>query len=360
MEGDAAVERRHAAGKSLLAGDVDDIFGKVEGRLGQPLDAFVLGQDERPFEFQHQRAGRHRRYNVIALVDVRHETRGDLFRRLGHFIDHALFELRHAAAGGMHDFRLDAVPGEHGERRHADRRVVIVAVAGGVEHGLARFRGRGLIARRRVGGGLRLKRLAGVCRQFGVAIDARDLLFEIAHRLVVAARRPIDRARDQRRPFTVSIGVGERTIGGGHALLLRLDRAIAQDEMRKVDIEFMRRHIGALRHEAHVAERAGVHDFLEIRAGDGVEFAALRLVDEVEQPRKGIAQIETAPAGMTDIEHPAHFGVELRLVIEIGAAPIQRMPDRSLETAFSHDGPVVRPQPSLRGAERRSNPAASQ
>ncbi len=51
---------------------------------------------------------------------------------------------------------------------------------------------------------------------------------------------------------------------------------------------------------------------LEIRARDRVEFAAFRLVDEIEQPREGVAEIETAPARVTNIEHPAHFGVELR------------------------------------------------
>ncbi len=94
----------------------------------------------------------------------------------------------------MHDFGLDAVSREHGQRRHADRRVVIVAVAGGVEHGLARFGRRRLVAHRRIGGRLRFERLAGVFRQLGVAIDARDFLLEAAHRRVVAARRPIGRA----------------------------------------------------------------------------------------------------------------------------------------------------------------------
>ena len=55
---------------------------EVECRLGQALDALVVRQDQRPFEFQHQRAGRHQRDNVVALVDPGRESRGDLARRL--------------------------------------------------------------------------------------------------------------------------------------------------------------------------------------------------------------------------------------------------------------------------------------
>ena len=130
--------------------------------------------------------------------------------------------------------------------------------------------------------------------------------------------------------------------------------------MRKVDVELMRRHIGALRHEAHVAEGAGVDDLLEVRARDRVELAAFRFVDEIEQPREGVAQIETAPARVTNIENPAHFRVELRIVIEIGAAPIQRMPDRSLEAAFSHLCCSKTQRPSWPGLSRPSTRDAAE
>ena len=42
-----------------------------------------------------------------------------------------------------------------------------------------------------------------------------------------------------------------------------------------------------------------------------IEFFGRTVVDQVEQAREGVAQIEAAAAAMTDIEHPAHFGVEL-------------------------------------------------
>ena len=249
----------------------------------------------------------------------------------------------------VQDFRLDAVFREHLQRRHADRRVIVVAVTGGVEHGLARLRRRGLVSRGRVRGGLRFERLPGVFRQFGVLVEAGDALLQPAQR-TAAPVRPIHGAGQKRRPFANAVRVRKRAVDESDAVLLCLDRAIAQDQMREVDIEFMRRHIGALRHEAHVAKRAGVHDFFEIPARNSVEFAAFRFVDEIEEPREAVAEVEAAPAGVTNVEDAAHFGVELRLVIEIGVLPIQRMPDRRFETAFSHDGPAVPPPKSLRGA----------
>ena len=87
----------------------------------------------------------------------------------------------------------------------------------------------------------------------------------------------------------------------------------------------MRRHIGALGHEAHVAQRAGFDDRLESFALHRVEFAGRRIVDQVEQARERVAQIEAAAAAVADVEDAAQFGVELGFVVEIGIVPRQRM-----------------------------------
>src|SRR3546814_9194710 len=65
MQGDAAVERLQSGCETVLLRDVDDVFRDVEGRLGQLLDQRIVGQDQRPFEFHHQRAGWHQRNDVI-------------------------------------------------------------------------------------------------------------------------------------------------------------------------------------------------------------------------------------------------------------------------------------------------------
>ena len=48
-----------------------------------------------------------------------------------------MLELGHAAAAGIGDLRPNPVLGQHGARRLADPRAVIIAEAGGIEHGLA-------------------------------------------------------------------------------------------------------------------------------------------------------------------------------------------------------------------------------
>ncbi len=56
MRGDAALDRLEAGGETFLLRDVDDIFVDVARRGGEAHHVFVFGQDERPFEFEHQAA----------------------------------------------------------------------------------------------------------------------------------------------------------------------------------------------------------------------------------------------------------------------------------------------------------------
>ena len=110
-----AVERLQTGRQPLLAGDVDNVFGRVEGRLGQFPDRRVVRHDQRPLELEHQRAGRHQRDDVIALVDIGFERCRDLVCRLGDLGEVAGLQLRHAAAAGIDDFGLDPVARQYPE-----------------------------------------------------------------------------------------------------------------------------------------------------------------------------------------------------------------------------------------------------
>src|SRR5512144_1857279 len=113
----------------------------------------------------------------------------------------------------------------------------------------------------------------------------------------------------------------------------------------------MRWHIRALRHEAHVAERAGIDHPLEIAAGDAVDFTGWRGVDKIEETRKAVAEIEAPAAAMADVEHAPQFGVDPLGIVKCFVAPGDRVTGRSLEAAFTH-----RP-PSLSGGARVSGEA---
>ena len=146
---DAAAERPQPRRQPLLAGDIDDILADVEGRPRQLLDGLVVGHDQRPLEFEHQRAGRHQRDDVVALVDPRAEHRRDMSRAGRHLGEIAGLELRHLAALRVDHLGRDAVAGEHRAGRLADIRVVVVDEAGGVDDRLAPGGRSGLVNRRR-------------------------------------------------------------------------------------------------------------------------------------------------------------------------------------------------------------------
>src|SRR5207245_2496477 len=84
------------------------------------------------------------------------------------------------------------------------------------------------------------------------------------------------------------------------------------------------------------AERAGIRDLPVIAGRDAVEFAGLGIVDQVEQAREGVAQIEAAPAAMTDVEDAAHLRLGLGPVEEIRVFPRNDVAGRCVETAFAH------------------------
>ena len=134
-----------------------------------------------------------------------------------------------------------------------------------------------------------------------------------------------------------AVGVGELAVDEADALLARLHRAVAQHEMGKIDRPLVRRHIGALGHEAHVAERAGLLDLGVVLLLHAVDFAGRAVVDQVEQPREGIAQVEAAAAAVTDVEDALHFlferassqnqGLRQSIAWRIGAS---RLPSRMI------------------------------
>src|SRR5262249_27806994 len=145
-----------------------------------------------------------------------------------------------------------------------------------------------------------------------VAMDVGDLLHHGPGDLVAALHRPIGQWRDGIAELAVAIGPRELARHAVAALAAgELGIAVAQHQMREVEIELMRRHVGTFGHEAEVAERAGLDHAREVLALHVMQLAAGGLVDEIEQPREAVAEIEAAPAAMADVEDPAHLRVEL-------------------------------------------------
>ena len=106
--------------------------------------------------------------------------------------------------------------------------------------------------------------------------------------------------------------------------------------MRKIEVEFVRRDIGALCHEAHVAQRAGIDDRLEIGRVEMLDILMGAFVDQVEQLGKTVAQVEATAATVTDIENAAQLRIEIRFVIKSFILPRDRVAGRGVQAAFAH------------------------
>src|SRR5260221_12915287 len=78
-------------------------------------------------------------------------------------------------------------------------------------------------------------------------------------------------------------------------------------------------------HVAHVAEVALVDDLPELRLFHAVDFERCARVHEIEERRKRRAQVDAAPAAVTDAEHPLHFAEEFRFLEELRRSPCDRM-----------------------------------
>ena len=156
-------------------------------------------------------------------------------------------------------------------------------------------------------------------RQRRMGVDAGVASMSGGVQACCSRSRPIGERRDGPRQSPVAVRLRQlarREIGLAG---LRFGGAVAQHQMREIEIERMRRHIGALGHEAHVAERAGFDDLREIAPTSRRRLRPSGVVvDQIEQAREGIAQIEAAPAAMADVEDAPHLGIELRHVVEIG------------------------------------------
>jgi hypothetical protein len=226
----------------------------------------------------------------VALLHPRQQFAGDLSGRRRDGFDVAQLELGHAAAGGMQHFGLDAVLRQDRARGGADVGGVEVHEASGVEHGLAlAVGGRGGVELGALAQGASLEGFAGLQRQARAVMNARDLLERLACRDIALVGRPVGERGDERAEPARRVGVRKLALDEADAVLARLHRAMAQHQVRKVERPFVRRHVGALGHEAHVAERAGLLDFGVLLFRHAIELAGRTVVDQVEQPRKGVA-----------------------------------------------------------------------
>jgi len=105
--------------------------------------------------------------------------------------------------------------------------------------------------------------------------------------------------------------------------------------MRKIDIPYVRRDVGALRHVTHVTQITLVDDVPIDFFGYAVEFHCLRLINRVEQRRKCVAKIETAPTAVANIEDAFELIEQRFFAVEFVGLPVEGVPGWRLEATLA-------------------------
>ena len=187
------------------------------------------------------------------MLDIGGKDLGDTFGATGNVGKVTSLQLRHAATFRIDQNGLDALLGQDssgGERRV---RLIVVDEAGGIERDLALAEGWTCGVRRNRGFEQVGCCLGMVLRKLHLSINLGDGVEQFAQGGILAGGRPVGEARDGLDHLAVSVGhtelIANEVLLPGPAL----GRAITQDQVGDVDIEFVRRHVGTLGQETHVA-----------------------------------------------------------------------------------------------------------
>ena len=195
-------------------------------------------------------------------------------------IEIAQFQFRHAAAGFFfHQPRGDLVVREHFQQIVTDARLVVIHVAGGINRRFARCAlaifDREFVVR----SGILTECVAGVFRQDAVFVYAQYAVHDGAR-----GRRFVQRVHRLHYDgngceLTQRIGTGEQLVAECSLAFFEFNRFRAQHQMREIEVPFMRRHIGALGHEAQVAQIALIYNLHVIFGLHPIHFQRGGVVD---------------------------------------------------------------------------------
>jgi hypothetical protein len=313
----------------------DEVFERVEHRAGDDLHIVIVGEQQRQFLLEHQRARRDRSQDRAAGARGGRQHRDvPALQRLD-AREVADLELRHAAAHLLLDQHVRHLRvGEQPDEVVTDARLVVVDVARGEDRDLARRAfavADGPLQRRP---DRRAEARRRVRRQPCLLGDAEHALHHLAHRRGRIGR--VDRLHDDgdRRQPADGVGARQQPIARRQRLVAEPLRLRAQHQVGEVDVPWMRRNVRAFRHVADVAQVALVDHFPVVGLRDAVDFHRLAVVDEIEQRRKRATQRDAPPAPMADVEDALLLGLQRILVVELGVVPVERVPGRRLQVAF--------------------------
>ena len=218
----------------------------------------------------------------------------------------------------------------------ADAGLVVVDIAGREDRHLARceLAVNHLACRAGLLGGP-AEALDGQFRHPGVWVHTECAVHQAACELGLVDR--VDRLHHHRDASKAAVHIGrcQQLLGRTDPPGAEFDRLGTQHQVRKIQLPGVRRHIRALHHIAQVAEIALVDNIPVSLFLDAVYLTILGRIDQVEQGGKALAQADTAPASVADVEHPLHLGETSVLIVELRVLPVQRMAGGRFEVAFA-------------------------
>ena len=143
--------------------------------------------------------------------------------------------------------------------------------------------------------------------QHRIAVNAGKRLHERPREPIAAARCPVGERRESAEHPAVAIGSTQRAFGRADLAVAKVICPLTHHQGGKIHRVDVRWRVGT-DGIAHVAERAGRAHALEAGARHRVDGA--RAVDQIEEPRKTLAEVFAAATGVADASHAPQLAVE--------------------------------------------------
>jgi hypothetical protein len=140
------------------------------------------------------------------------------------------------------------------------------------------------------------------------------------------------------RELAMHIRRGQQPFAKADFTFFEFDGLGPQHGVRKVQIELVRRHVGAFREVTQVAQITLVHHFPVILFVDAINLHGFALVDQVKQRGERPAQADAATATVADVEDPFQFMEGFVFVIVVRTFPVDGMACGSRQVAFACHG----------------------
>jgi len=109
--------------------------------------------------------------------------------------------------------------------------------------------------------------------------------------------------------FANPVGIRQHPVGPARTVVAKSFGFRPEHQVGEIDVPRVRRDVRTF-HVTHITQVALIDDVPEDRLRYRVQLARLRLVDCIEQGRKRIAEVETASAPVTNIEHAFEFRLQ--------------------------------------------------